>query len=89
MIRVGSGVVSAEQKQVSTQVSSMGSVHVIMFIEQEMLFWSGGQEQAQAWVQKETEVGGSHFTTVDAFEVMMIIRRLANMSWMFMLFKAR
>jgi hypothetical protein len=79
MIGSGSGEVSAEQKQVSIQVSSIDFGHVIVFIEQEMmLFPSLGQEQAQAWVQKETEVAGSHFTMDASFELMMVLRRKAN-----------
>lgn len=47
----------------------MGSVHVVMFTEQEKLIWPGGQEQEPAWVQKETDVRGSDFTMVDAIYV--------------------
>lgn len=83
---VGSGVISVKQKQVSTHVPSIDSVHVIGPIEQEMLFSSfGGQTQPQAWVQKETEVGSLHITTVDAFEAMMRLRRMTNMTFFFML----
>lgn len=49
--------------------SPMGSVHVVMFTEQEKLIWPGGQEQEPAWVQKETDVRGSDFTMVDAIYV--------------------